>query len=150
MLKVMFIFHCSKENPPAELLHIWWCATGPLTFLPIHAAGIYATSITKAGPTLSDFAISSYIPNVSTLTERVLNSDKRGEMETAFFMISQPATPNLPCIPGTRKEVLAIKQLLENHDIQVLCLEGEAATVNQGIINMENHSCIHFACDAHH
>ena len=87
---------------------------------------------------------------MSTLTERVLNSDKRGEMETAFFMISQPATPNLPCIPGTRKEVLAIKQLLENHDIQVLCLEGEAATVNQGIINMENHSCIHFACDAHH
>ena len=64
-------------------------------------------------------------------------------------MISQPATPNLPRIPGTTKEVLAIKQLLQNHDLQVLCLDREAATVDQGITNMETHSCIHFACHAH-
>ena len=126
---------------------IWWCATGPLAFLPIHAAGIYATSTSKAGLTLSDFAISSYIPNVRALTERVL--DKRGKKKPEFFMISQPATPNLPCIPGTTKEVLAIKQLLEKHNVKVLCLDGKAATVKQGITNMETHSCIHFACHAH-
>ena len=128
---------------------IWWCATGPLAFLPIHAAGIYATSITKAGPTLSDFAISSYIPNVRALTERVNSPEVLDKKKTALFMISQPATPNLPHIPGTTKEVLAIKKLLQNQDVQVLCLEGEAATVNQGITNMETHSCIHFACHAH-
>ena len=128
---------------------IWWCATGPLAFLPIHAAGIYATSITKAGPTLSDFAISSYIPNVRALTERVNSPEVLDKKKTALFMISQPATPNLPRIPGTTKEVLAIKKLLQNQDVQVLCLEGEAATVNQGITNMETHSCIHFACHAH-
>ena len=132
---------------------IWWCATGPLAFLPIHAAGIYATSITEAGPTLSDFAISSYIPNVRALTERVLNShkvlDEKAKKKTAFFMISQPETPNLPCIPGTTKEVLAIMQLLKNHNVQYLCLKGEAATVDQGITYMETHSCIHFACHAH-
>ena len=119
---------------------IWWCATEPLAFLPIHAAGIYATSMTKAGPTLSDFAISSYIPNVRALAERVNSPRVLDERQTAFFMISQPATPNLPRIPGTTKEVLAIKQLLENHDVQVLCLEGEAATVDQGITNMEIHT----------
>jgi len=63
-------------------------------------------------------------------------------------MISQPATPNLQCIPGTTKEVGAIKRLLQNHSVEFLCLEGEAATVNQGITNMETHSCIHFACHA--
>ena len=85
------------------------------------------------------------------LTERVNGSRVLDERKTALFMISQPATPNLPRIPGTTKEVLAIKQLLENHDVQVqvLCLDGEAATVNQGITNMETHSCIHFACHAH-
>ena len=81
---------------------IWWCATGPLAFLPIHAAGIYATSTSKAGPTLSDFAISSYIPNVRALTERVLNNpqvlNKNKENKPAFFLISQPATPNQPRI----------------------------------------------------
>ena len=133
---------------------IWWCATGPLAFLPIHAAGIYATSTkTEAGPALSDFAISSYIPNIRALTERVLNSpqvlDRRGKKKTAFFMISQPETPKLPHIPGTTKEVLAIMQLLKNHNVQFLCLEGEVATVDQGITNMETHSCVHFACHAH-
>ena len=136
------------------MLRIWWCATGPLAFLPIHAAGIYAASVTKAGHTLSDFAISSYIPNVRALTERVLLNgpqvpDKRGKRKTAFFIISQPATPNLPHIPGTTKEVLAIRQLLNNHNIRFLCLEGEVATVNQGITYMKTHSCIHFACHAH-
>jgi CHAT domain-containing protein len=63
-------------------------------------------------------------------------------------MISQPKTPNLPHIPGTTKEVLAIMQLLKNHNIQFLCLEGEVATVDQGIANMETHSCIHLACHA--
>ena len=132
-----------------KLSRIWWCTTGPLAFLPIHAAGIYATSTTKAGPILSDFAISSYIPNVQALTERVNSPRILDERKTTFFMISQPATPNLPRIPGTTKEVLAIKQLLENHNVQVLCLDGEAATVNRGITNMETHSCIHFACHAH-
>ena len=105
------------------------------------------------GLTLSDFAISSYIPNVRVLTERVLISaqvlDKKGKKKTSFFMISQPETPNLPRIPGTTKEVLVIKHLLQNHNVEVLCLEGEAATVKQGITNMETHSCIHFACHAH-
>jgi CHAT domain-containing protein len=135
------------------LPRIWWCATGPLAFLPIHAAGIYATSITKAGPTLSDFAISSYIPNVRTLTERVLISpqvlDKKEIKNTAFFIISQPETPNQSRIPGTTKEVLAIMQLLKNHNVQFLCLDGEVATVDQGITYMKSHSCIHFACHAY-
>ena len=127
---------------------IWWCATGPLAFLPIHAAGIYATSMTKAGHTLSDFAISSYIPNVRALTERVNGSQLLKERKTSLFMISQPATPNQMHIPGTTREVLAIKHLLKNQDVQILCLEGKDATVNQGITNMETHSCIHFACHA--
>jgi CHAT domain-containing protein len=134
------------------LPRIWWC-TGPLAFLPIHAAGLYATSITKAGPTLSDFSISSYIPNVRALTERALNStkllNKGGKKKAASFMISQPAIPNLPRIPGTTKEVLKLMQLLKNHNVQFLCLEGKAATVDQGITYMETHSCIHFACHSH-
>ena len=51
------------------------------TVLPIHAAGIYATSTIKAG---SDFAISSYIFNVRALTERVNNPRFLEERKTAF------------------------------------------------------------------
>jgi hypothetical protein len=145
---VHFLF-CSKKKPPSKLPRIWWCATGPLAFLPIHAAGIYATSITEAGPTLSDFAISSYIPNVRALVERVNGSQALKKRKTSLFMISQPKTPNQSHIPGTTREVLAIMQLLKVFNVQFQCLEGEVATVDQGITNMETHSCIHFACHAH-
>ena len=83
------------------------------------------------------------------LTERVNSPQVLDETKIAFLLISQPATPNQARIPGTTKEVLGIKKILQNHDVQVLCLDGEAATVNQGITNMETHSCIHFACHAH-
>ncbi|KAJ7280556.1 hypothetical protein C8J57DRAFT_1563358 [Mycena rebaudengoi] len=37
-----------------DLEHIWWCPTGPLAFLPIHAAGIYGrTSTPCCHPTIS-------------------------------------------------------------------------------------------------
>ncbi|CAG8724500.1 11925_t:CDS:2, partial [Acaulospora colombiana] len=38
---------------PDVLPRIWWCATGPLAFLPIHAAGIY-------GPESGDSQLISY------------------------------------------------------------------------------------------
>ncbi|QRV84640.1 aromatic di-alanine and TPR containing protein [Ceratobasidium sp. AG-Ba] len=47
--------------PAEELPHITWCTTGPFSFLPIHAAGDYST----AEAILSNFAVSSYIPNLT-------------------------------------------------------------------------------------
>ena len=82
------------------------------------------------------------------LSERVKGARAVDEKKAGLFMISQPETPNLSRIPGTTKEVRAIKELLENHDLRVLCLESKAATVKEGILNMETHSCIHFACHA--
>ena len=82
------------------------------------------------------------------LSERVKGARAVDEKKAGLFMVSQPETPNMPRIPGTTTEVRAIKQLLQNHALQVLCLEGEAATVEQGILNMETHSSIHFACHA--
>jgi CHAT domain-containing protein len=67
----------------------------------------------------------------------------------ALFMISQPETPNLPYIPGTTEEAGVIQRLFQDHDLEILSLEGEAATVSQAMIHMETHSYIHFACHGH-
>ncbi|KAJ7835801.1 hypothetical protein B0H13DRAFT_2240057 [Mycena leptocephala] len=45
---------------------IWWCPTGPLSFLPIHAAGLYGDN-EAFGSKLSDFVISSYVPSITAL-----------------------------------------------------------------------------------
>ena len=51
-----------------NLLHVWWSLTGPLAFLPIHAAGLYGAAHSLVpGSRLSDYVVSSYIPTLSAL-----------------------------------------------------------------------------------
>ncbi|KDR72557.1 hypothetical protein GALMADRAFT_753547 [Galerina marginata CBS 339.88] len=135
---------------PSNISRIWWCVTGPLAFLPIHAAGIYASagSIPGICSTLSDFAVPSYTPTVRALVERVQSRRKITDEDKGLFMVSQPDTPTLPRIPGTTEEVRVIKELLVKHNFRHLCLERSAATINPVITNMGAYSCVHFACHA--
>ncbi|CAG8697403.1 9223_t:CDS:1, partial [Acaulospora colombiana] len=73
---------------PDILPRIWWCATGPLAFLPIHAAGIYDPG--SVDSQISDYVISSYTPTLSALlesTHRIMDSS---------FKLSSVIYPNLP------------------------------------------------------
>jgi tetratricopeptide (TPR) repeat protein len=45
---------------------VWWCVTGSLTFLPIHAAGITEGG---AAESASNYFVSSYIPTLSALSK---------------------------------------------------------------------------------
>ena len=54
------------QGDQSELLHMWWCTTGVLTFLPIHATGIYRKKAFP-GSKLLDFVVSSYTPTLSSL-----------------------------------------------------------------------------------
>ena len=139
-----------SKASPSNTSRIWWCVSGPLAFLPIHAAGIYEPnkSTPEINSTLSDFAVSSYTPTVRALVEKIQSSQQINQKKMGLLMISQPNTPKLHPIPGTTVEVQAIEKVLANHNIQHLCLESENATVNQVKMKMDAHSCIHFACHA--
>ncbi|EUC60402.1 CHAT domain protein [Rhizoctonia solani AG-3 Rhs1AP] len=52
-----------QDSDPNELPHITWCATGPLSFLPLHAAGDYDDPRKKT----FEYVVSSYTPTLSTL-----------------------------------------------------------------------------------
>ena len=130
-------------------MRLWWCVSGPLAFLPIHAAGIYDGSKPGIASTLSDFAISSYTPTVRALVNSVKSPQEFDKGKSGLFMISQPDTPHLPRIPRTTEEVHRVKQKLMSQDIKVLGLDSAAATVDRAIANMKAYSCIHFSCHAH-
>ncbi|KAL5639392.1 hypothetical protein ACGC1H_006785 [Rhizoctonia solani] len=51
------------DPDPNKLPHITWCATGPLSFLPLHAAGDYDDPRKKT----FEYVVSSYTPTLSTL-----------------------------------------------------------------------------------
>lgn len=135
------------KRPTPDPSRIWWCATGPLAFLPIHAAGIYGRDKKISASCLSEFAISSYTPTIATLLER---REKRATEHNSnkLLMISQPNTPCLPPIPGTTREIRAVEKLLEGTRNVVLCLEGEVASKGRVSEEMEKYGWIHLACHA--
>ncbi|KAF8908143.1 CHAT domain-containing protein [Gymnopilus junonius] len=135
-------------EPPSEKKRIWWCTTGPLSFLPIHAAGIYGEPETETGNVLADFAISSYTPTVRALLDRLKAYRVQENKKSGLCMISQPNTPGLPPIPKAAEEVQIIERLVKDSASRVCCLKGAAATVDQAAIEMQAYSFIHFACHA--
>lgn len=126
---------------------IWWCSTGPLAFLPIHAAGIYGQD-KEHSECLSDFAVSSYTPTVTALIEQVIKKPTTESATTSsFLLIGQPiAQAPLRPIPGTATEIEAIWKVLSSHGVHAIRVENEAATVVRVRDDMGIHNSIHLAC----
>ena len=78
---------------------VWWCPTGPLTFLPLHAAGRHD----RSGEAVLDRFISSYAPTLLLLRQmrqRVTLSASKGRP----LIVALPATPGQKNIPDADQE----------------------------------------------
>ncbi|KDQ49336.1 hypothetical protein JAAARDRAFT_200967 [Jaapia argillacea MUCL 33604] len=126
---------------PSDPSCIWWCATGPLAFLPIHAAGVYNTS--DPGNCISDFVVLSYIPTLSMLID-----NRQPEVTTShdfqLLAIAQPNAPHHNPLPGTQEELNQIKNHAKGIHF-VSLIDGEA-TVENVLHHMHNSNWVHFAC----
>ena len=126
---------------------VWWCPTGPLAHLPIHAAGIYASDKSHAGPCVPDFVVSSYTPTVSALIERTKSMPHiSNETPTRLLLVSQPATPGLSKIEYARTETHTKKEMMEKNNIASVLIEDAAATAVRVTEEINTHSWVHFAC----
>ncbi|KAH6915569.1 CHAT domain-containing protein [Coprinopsis sp. MPI-PUGE-AT-0042] len=123
------------------LPRIWWCPTGPLSFLPIHAAGIHSDRVL-------DYAVSSYIPTVTALTDRVKNCQQINKGASGLFLTSQPNELGAFPIPGTTKEVQSIFRMATQNGARAAMLQGSTLTVVECLQYMEHYSSIHLACHA--
>ncbi|KAF5339265.1 hypothetical protein D9758_013310 [Tetrapyrgos nigripes] len=92
------------------LPHITWCATGALALLPLHAAGIYGSKDPSDDIKLSDFVVSSYTTTLSAMLSSGHSKTQRDpRKKPKVLIVSQPATPNLKPLPGTKKEARIIQ-----------------------------------------
>ncbi|KAF5338199.1 hypothetical protein D9611_014594 [Ephemerocybe angulata] len=128
-----------------ELPRIWWCPTGPLSFLPLHAAGIYGN---VASESVLDHVVSSYIPTVSALSHRAQEAKSAHEVVSGLLLISQPNVPGASPIPGTTREVRVVRELAETNRARVESLDGTSVTVEACLELMPRLSSIHLACHA--
>src|SRR6188768_3823748 len=140
----------SKSPASLDPARIWWCPTGPLAFLPLHAAGIYSPNgRSPPGFCISDFAISSYTPTVSSLLEKHKKSaNLQQPASSKLLIISQPKTPGRSPIPATTREMNCIWETIGTYNGESLRLEGESATISRVKLEMESHGSIHLACHA--
>ncbi|KAJ7839514.1 CHAT domain-containing protein [Mycena leptocephala] len=122
---------------------IWWCPTGPLTFLPIHAAGIYGAN-EIFGSKLSDFVISSYTPSLAALIQ---GFRPRSQSQKSFrvLAVAQPSAQGQTYIPGTQAEITSIQRHATGK-VSVLRLDANMATVDNVQAGMRDSRWVHFAC----
>ncbi|KAF8962059.1 CHAT domain-containing protein [Flammula alnicola] len=134
----------SYHSDPSDRRRIWWCPTGPLAFLPLHAAGIYGSEY-QPGSCVSDFVVSSYTPTVRSLNDKFIASSTSSRC-TSLVLISQPNTPGLRSIPSTRTETHALEALMTGTAIDALLLEDSKATREKVTAEIKSRSWVHFAC----
>ncbi|KAF5340006.1 hypothetical protein D9611_012353 [Ephemerocybe angulata] len=135
-----------SSSTSAGAPRIWWCPTGPLSFLPVHAAGIY----TREGvDCVLDYAVSSYTPTIAALTDRVSSARPIQKMVSGLFMTCQPNAPGRSHIPGTMTEVQSIYNLATENGLRAERFDESAITPTICLDSMERFSSIHLACHAY-
>ncbi|KAG9099137.1 hypothetical protein FS749_002040 [Ceratobasidium sp. UAMH 11750] len=133
-----FLGYMTMNNSYEYLPHITWCTTGPLSFLPLHAAGDYNTP----DQSLFRYAVSSFTPNLSTLLTRSADPPAF----SGILAISQACTPGLQSLPGTVAELNHIAK--QAGSARFTRLDGREATCSAVLAAMDEHSWTHFACHA--
>ena len=81
---------------------IWWCLSGPLAFLPLHAAGPYQDD----APGVPDLVVSSYTPTLRSL----LRAYQAPRAAFSMLAIAQPDAPGTSPLPAVRKELSTIER----------------------------------------
>ncbi|KAJ3485222.1 hypothetical protein NLI96_g5096 [Meripilus lineatus] len=148
-------WHWQDKPPPRHKRgRIWWCCLGELSFLPIHAAGIYHDD--GSSTCVSDFFISSYTPNLSAL----IDARNRPLPQPESIKVLAAAQPDACSIegsrwkplPSTREELEEIAQIIPKQNLlylngqDQLDFTGEHTTVKNVLEVLPKASILHLAC----
>ncbi|VDC05847.1 unnamed protein product [Peniophora sp. CBMAI 1063] len=126
-----------------QMPHVTWCPTGPLTQLPLHAAGLYGV---HGGPRVYDFVISSYTPSLSAL-QRCRSSVNDVTTASNVLIVAQPKTPRAGLAPlrFVTTECNHIRAVLPP-ELQHVFLEHDKATLESTLRVIGRCPWVHFAC----
>jgi CHAT domain-containing protein len=134
--------HVTLDDMHQSQHRIWWYPTGPLTFLPIHAAGSREGTID-----VSRIIISSYVTTLYSLFQS--QKTNRSIQQLKFLAISQPQTPGHSPLPQSTDEVLGVIQAACSAGWpkdNVIRLDGPDATIEHALDALDTCSLAHFAC----
>ena len=132
------------------LPRIWWCPTGPLTLLPLHAAGYHAS---RGGTPQSvlDVAVSSYTPTLRALMEarRTAPTAKAGQAsqpdqaDDRLLIVAVPNAQGAPPLTEVERERLHLAALFQDRHTLLLNHEATCDRVQEALAH---HRWVHFSC----
>ncbi|MFE5807805.1 CHAT domain-containing protein [Streptomyces sp. NPDC056491] len=144
--------HTGSPAAGAPLPRLWWCPTGLLDLLPLHAAGHHGEIVDGPPRTVLDRVVSSYTPTVrALLTARARpgaaatgNGDGSGdEVGRMLFVAPEPVgLPPLQSIDADREA------LAGRFGERLTRLEGPDATSEAVLAELHRHPWVHFSSHA--
>lgn len=132
-----------SPGPGEAWPRLWWVPVGPLSYLPLHAAGHHDE---KGGPgrTVLDRVVSSYTPTIRAITHVRGRRGDTGARPSRRLVVSMPTTPDAADLPGARAEADLLAELLPD----VTVLAGTEATHERVVAELRDSAWAHFACHA--
>ncbi|MEU6814603.1 CHAT domain-containing protein [Streptomyces sp. NPDC046860] len=140
------------EPPDGGPARIWWCPSGAVSFLPLHAAGRHDTRFDTRPLTVMDRAVSSYTPTLRALahaTRPAAPGTSGTPVRVAAVGVPHvagaplPDGRPLPDLEGAEDEVALIRTLFGKRADTVCGPEVTFA----GVVDLLRHaSWVHFAC----
>jgi hypothetical protein len=126
---------------------LWWCPSGLLALLPLHAAGDHSTRFDPAPQTVLDRVVSSYTPTVRALlhARRPLPVGTRPAAANQLLVVAMPHTPGAGDLPGAAAEVSLVNARFPD---QATVLAGPEATYSSVTEALPRCPWVHFACHA--
>ena len=127
---------------------LWWCPSGLLSFLPLHAAGHHQTRFDAFPKTVVDRVVSSYTPTIRALAyaRRTRLEDSGPDMPdrpNRVVVVAMPQTPSASDLPGVDAEAALLRQLFPD---RVSVLIGSEATHASVLAALPAARWAHFAC----
>ncbi|WP_433529119.1 CHAT domain-containing protein [Micromonospora sp. CA-263727] len=123
----------SGSAPP----RIWWCPTGLLSLLPLHAAAPLG-----GGDEVLDRAVSSYTASLRALRHARRDGAADPVPVTSALVVGMPQTPGLSDLPGAAREEAVVRR----HLPRVTSLTGPAATPGAVLAALPDRPVAHLCC----
>jgi tetratricopeptide (TPR) repeat protein len=128
----------TRQPPPAVARpRMWWCPTGPLALLPLHAAGLSSVD----GACVLDRVTPSYTPTLRALLDRPAATGSAG-LADRMLMVAMPITPGHRPLPQVAGELTTLRELIPRSTL----LQGEQATREAVRDALHTHRWAHLSC----
>jgi CHAT domain-containing protein len=130
------------RHPPGDgqpWPRLWWCPTGPLTVVPLHAAGHHDDPGDRS---VLDRVVSSYTPTLRALSSA--RTRPPAGPAGGLLLIALPETPGASPLPAVAAEQAFLTGLLTGTRCTVLA--GADATRANILRELDTHTWTHAAC----